>query len=61
MVDLVNEWWSVLDPGFQKEITKRAFSKFLLEKKIIRKELEIDRVIKALIGESLVEGTLKKT
>lgn len=61
MVELVNDWWSNLDFTKQKEITKKEFSKFLLDKKLIRKELEIDRVIKLMINEPLSEGTVKKS
>ena len=32
-----------------------------MEKKLIKKEIEIDRVIKVMINEILVDGTLKKT
>ncbi|CDW80952.1 UNKNOWN [Stylonychia lemnae] len=60
-VELLNEWWSLLDTNFQKEISKKAFAKFLLEKKLIKKEIEIDRVIKVMINEFLVDGTVKKT
>eukprot|EP00347_Sterkiella_histriomuscorum_P014194 403361809 len=61
MVDLVNEWWLQLDSMHQKEITKKDFAKFLLDKKLLRKEIEIDRVIKVLINEPLLEGTLKQS
>lgn len=58
---LINEWWHELDPNNLREVDKQTFSRYLLKKKIIRKELEVDRLLKSMIGETIQDGTVKKT
>jgi hypothetical protein len=42
-----------LDPQNLREIGKREFGKFLIKKGILKKELEVDRLIKAMIDETI--------
>ena len=60
-MNLANEWWSLIDDKNQREVPKRVFAKFLLERKIIKKELEAERVLKSMIDEGFVDSTVKKT
>jgi len=54
-MNLANEWWSLIDDKNQREVPKRVFAKFLLERKIIKKELEAERVLKSMIDEGFVD------
>ena len=60
-MNLINSWWSALDTKNLLEIPKKAFAQFLFSKKIINKELEVDRVLKAMIDEQIHDGTVRKT
>lgn len=50
-MSVANEWWATLDPKNLREVPKRAFGQFLMQKGIIKKELEGERVLKAMIDE----------
>jgi len=58
---LVNRWWAKLDPTNSVEISRREMGAFLLKKKIIKKELELDRLFKAMTGESIADGFVRKS
>lgn len=59
---LINEWWSsTLDPTNLREVGKREFAHFLMTKGILKKELEVDRLIKAMIDETIHDGMVKRT
>lgn len=60
-VDLVNRWWAKLDLTNSREITKREMASFLLEKGIIRKELEVERLFKAMTGDTIADGYVRKS
>ena len=58
---MVNRWWAKLDPTNSVEISRREMGAFLLKKKIIKKELELDRLFKAMTGESIADGFVRKS
>ena len=60
-VELVNKWWATLDEKSCREISKKELASFLLRKKIIRKELEVDRLFKSMTGENITDGLVRKS
>jgi len=58
---LVEKWWSELDTLAQRQINRNAFARFMLEKRLIRKEQEAERIVREVIHEQIQEGMVKES
>jgi len=58
---LMESWWAYLDPLSLKEVKARPLSKFLIAKGILRKELELDRILKEVINDSIRHNVVKQS
>jgi hypothetical protein len=58
---LIGTWWKQLDPLFLKNVSKREFTKFILQKGMIRREPEIERLIKGMINEPIQDKMVKES
>ncbi len=61
-LNIMKSWWTEIDPLNTRLIHKRQFSAFMISKGIVKKEQEMERLLKKMINETAnINGMISHT